>query len=378
MLLVGTGLLGRSLLALLAVNPGFAPEHLLTLEIQSTGSRYDDDAAVWRYHDRVRDAVASIPGVVAAEVTTQLPLGGNFDGNGVAAQDKPLANPELAPSGQRYAVSTGYLRTMRIPLVQGRDFTEADVVDSASRVIILSAALVRRIWPGEDAVGKRVRIGGDDRPWMTVIGVCGDVRHTGLETTDLSGFYVPERQWYWADDQVVLVVRTAGDPAALAASVVRAVRSIDSGQPIVHVRTGSELIATSTARRRLAVTLFATFGIVATLLSAAGVYGVLAGAVAERRREIGIRSALGATPRAIVNLVLRQGLALAGAGLVLGLAGALALSRYLRTMLFGIEPTDPVTLTATAVLLITVALGACLVPAWRAMRVDPVTALRAE
>jgi ABC-type antimicrobial peptide transport system permease subunit len=204
------------------------------------------------------------------------------------------------------------------------------------------------------------------------------VRHTGRETSDLHGFYVPERQWDWADVQVVLVVRTAGDPAALAPAVVRAVRSLDPTQPIMHVRTGAEVIATATAQRRLTVMLFAAFGVVATLLAAAGVYGVLSGAVAERRREIGIRSALGATPRAIVRLVLRQGLALAGVGLVLGLGGALALTRYLRAMLFGIEPTDPMTLSATVALLVAVALAACLAPARRAMRVDPVTALRAE
>jgi putative ABC transport system permease protein len=376
MLLVGTGLLARSLLTLLSVNPGFDPDHLLTLEIQSTGSRYDDDAAVWNYHDRVREAVAAVPGVVTADVTTEIPLGGNFDGNGVHAQDKPLENPELAPSGQRYAVSPGYLRAMRIPVLEGRDFTTADAADSAPKVAIVSASLARRIWGSERAIDKRIQV--SNRDWRTVVGVAGDVRHTGLETTDLSGFYIPERQWPWADAQVVLVVRTATDPASIAPSVLRAVRSIDPTQPITNVRTGPEVIATSTARRRLALTLFAAFGLAATLLSAAGVYGVLAGAVAERRREIGIRNALGATPRRILSLVLRQGFVLAGIGLALGLGGALALSRYLSAMLFGIGPTDPLTLAATVMLLAAVALVACLVPAWRATRVDPVTALRSE
>jgi putative ABC transport system permease protein len=376
MLLVGTGLLARSLLTLLSVNPGFDAAHLLTLEIQSTGPRYDDDAAVWSYHDRVREAVVQLPGVVAAAVTSQLPLGSNFDGHGIVAQDKPLPNPELAPGAQRYAVSAGYLAAMRVPLLEGRAFASADAADSAAKVAIVSASLARRIWAGESALGKQIQMGGRD--WRTVVGVAGDVRHTGLETSDLHGFYVPERQWDWADVQVVLVVRTAGDPAALAPAVVRAVRSLDPTQPIMHVRTGAEVIATATAQRRLTVMLFAAFGVVATLLAAAGVYGVLSGAVAERRREIGIRSALGATPRAIVRLVLRQGLALAGVGLVLGLGGALALTRYLRAMLFGIEPTDPMTLSATVALLVAVALAACLAPARRAMRVDPVTALRAE
>jgi ABC-type antimicrobial peptide transport system permease subunit len=211
-----------------------------------------------------------------------------------------------------------------------------------------------------------------------VVGVTADVRHTGLDATDLLGFYIPERQWYWADTHVVLVVRTAVDPGSLAASVMRAVRSVDPAMPIMNVRTGEEVLAASTAQRRLALQLFAAFAIAATLLAAAGVYGVLAGAVAERRREIGIRAVLGATPGAIVNLVVRQGIAPALLGLGIGLAGALALTRYLRAMLFGIEATDPVTLGATAALLGLVALAACLVPARRAMRVDPVTALRSD
>lgn len=376
MLLVGTGLLGRSLLTLLAVSPGFDPDRLLTLEIQSTGPLYDENGAVWDYHDRVRSAVLAVPGVVAAEVTSQLPLGTNFDGYGVQARDKPLANPALAPGAQRYAVSTGYLGAMRIPMIEGRSLATGDAADSAPRVAVVSAALARRIWNGESAIGKQMRVGG--REWRTVVGIVGDVRHTGLETTDLHGFYVPERQWNWAEAQAVLVVRTAIDAAAQVENVVRAARSVDPTQPVMHVRSGREVIATSTARRRLALTLFATFGLVATLLSAAGVYGVLAGSVTERRREIGIRSALGATPHAIMNLVLRQGMALAGGGLVLGAGGALALTRYLRSMLFGVGPADPATLVATAILLAAVALVACVVPAWRAMRVDPVTALETE
>ena len=389
MLLTGTGLLGRSLLTLLAVDPGFEAERLLTLEIQSTGPNYGEDAAVWSYHDRVRDAVTAIPGVVAAAVSTQLPLGGNFDGNGIMAEDKPLDNPELAPGGQRYAVSPEYLSTMQIPILEGRNFTADDGPGNKSEqasdagggkagVTILSASLARRIWGEESALGKRIRVGGPSRPWLTVVGIAGDVRHTGLDQTELHGFYVPERQWYWADNQVVLVVRTATRPLSLAPQIVQAVRDIDPSQPVMHLRPGDQLIATSTAQRRLALMLFAAFGIVAALLSAAGVYGVLAGAVAERRREIGIRTALGATPRAIVQWVLRQGMAMAVGGLVLGLVGSILLTRYLRAMLFGIEPTDPATLGGTALVVALVALGACLIPAWRALRVDPVTVLKAD
>jgi putative ABC transport system permease protein len=375
MLLVGTGLLARTLLILLSVNPGFDPDNLLTMEFQSSGARYPDDAAVWNHHDRVHEAVAAVPGVVSAAVTTQLPLGGNFDGFGVHALDKPLPNPELAPGAQRYAVSAGYLAAMGIPLLEGRAFTSSEAADSVPKVAVVSASLAHRIWGDESAIGKQIQVGGSG--WRTVIGVAGDVRHTGLETSDLHGYYVPERQWPWSQS-AVLVVRTVADPASMVASVRQAVRSVDPAQLIVDVRTGQELIATSTGRQRVTLTVFAIFGIVATFLSAAGVYGVLAGAVAARRREIGIRAALGATPRAIVNLVLRQGLALAGSGLVLGLIGALALTRYMRAMLYGIEPTDPLTVSATVGLLALVALGACLVPAWRALSVDPVTTLREQ
>jgi predicted permease len=365
-------------MSLLSMNPGFEPDRLLTMEIQSTGPRYAENPDVYGYHDRVREAVSAVSGVTAAEVTAQLPLGGNFDGYGVRAQDRPLANPELAPSGQRYAVSPGYLSAMRIPLLQGRDFTAADSRENAPRVVIVSAALARRIWGDEDAIGRQIRIGGGDRPWHTVIAVAGDVRHTGLDATDLHGFYIPERQGYWADTYVVLVVRTAVDAGSVAGSVLSAVRSVDPAMPIMNVRTGDEVLAASTAQRRLALQLFAAFALAATMLAAAGVYGVLAGAVAERRREIGIRAVLGASPRAIMNLVVRQGIAPALLGLAIGLAGALALSRYLRAMLFGIEPTDPLTIALTAILLGAVALAACAVPAWNAMRVDPVTTLRSE
>ena len=378
MLLAGAGLVARSLVRLLSVDAGFDPRRLLTLQIQSTGPRYDEHAAVYAYHDRVREAVRALPGVTGVGLASQLPLGGNIDRNGVRAQDKPLDNPELAPSGDRYVVSADYMRTMRIPILEGRAFTDADAADSAAPVTIVSAELAARIWPGESALGKRIQVGDTASPWRTVIGVAANVRHSGLDAAVTQQFYVPERQWSWSDSQMALVVRTHGDPAAIASAVRRAVASIDPSQPIARMATMDQVIATSTAQRQLALTLFAAFGIAAVLLAAFGIYGVLAGSVAERTPEIGLRSALGATPADIVAMVLRQGARLAALGVVLGLAGALALTRFLRTLLFGIAPTDPVTLGAVAVVLVAVAIAACLVPARRAVRVDPITALRAE
>ncbi len=377
MLLAGTGLLARSMVRLLSVDPGFDPAHVLTVDVQATGSRYADDAAVLANHDRIREAVAALPGVTSVGTTSQLPLAGNIDRYGVLAEDRPLANPELAPYADRYTVSGDLLRALGISIVRGRAFLPIELRDSVPHVVIVSQSLARRIWGNEDAIGKRVRMGGDG-PWSSVVGVAGDVRHSGLDEVASMQTYVPERQWRSLDNQVVLVVRTIGNPGELAAAVRRAVRSVDSTQPITRVSTMEQVVATSTAQRRLALTLFTAFAIAAIVLAAAGVYGVLSGTVAERRREIGVRTALGASPRNILAMLLRQGARLALAGIAVGLAGALALGRTLSSMLFGIEPTDPLTLIGVALLLVAVALGASLVPALRAMRIDPMETLRAE
>ena len=378
MLLVGAGLLARSIVRLLDVDMGFDPNNLLTLEINSVGPRYQTDAAVFDYHDEVRDAVRSLPGVVSVGVVNMLPLGGNFDTYGVAAMDKPLANPEDAPFADRYVVSTDYMKTMRIRLVEGRMFTEAEERDTTNLVAIVSQGLASRIWPNESALGKRVRMGGPTRPWRTVVGVTANVKQAGLDATVAQNFYVPERQWFFSDNQEVLVVRTKGDPAAMAGVVRQAIREIDPTQPIVKIAAMESVIAASTAQRRLALVLFACFAIAAVLLAVAGIYGVLAGNVAERTREIGLRTALGATPTNILQLIVGQGARLAVVGLVVGLFGAFALTRSLRALLFGIGPYDPTTLAAATILLLVTTLAACLVPAVRALRVDPSVAFRAD
>ena len=378
MLLVGAGLLARSVVRLLDVDKGFDANNLLTMEINSVGARYQSDAAVFEYHDRVRDVVRGLPGVVSVGVVNQLPLGGNVDSYGVTAQDKPSANPEEVPSGDRYVVSADYLRTMRIRVVDGRAFTEADERDTTNMVALVSQALAQRLWPGESAIGKRIRMGGPQRPFRTVIGVTANVRHTGLDATETQQFYVPERQWFFSDNQEMLVVRTKGDPTAMVGAVRRAIQQIDPAQPVVKVAAMEQVIAASTAQRRLALTLFACFAVAAVLLAVAGIYGVLAGNVAERTREIGLRAALGATPRNILGLVVGQGARLAVAGLALGLFGAFALTRSLRALLFGIGAHDPTTTVAATLLLLATTLLACLVPAVRAVRVDPSQAFRVD
>jgi len=378
MLLVSANLMAKSLVHLLAVDTGFNTAGLLTMEVDAVGARYNDNAAIFSFHDRVRDAVRALPGVVGVGITNQLPLGGDFDAYGVIDADNPPANPELVPNGDRYVVSTDYLATMRIPILAGRAFTAAENRDSTTLIALVSAALAARVWPGENPIGKRFRVGGPEGPIRTVIGVTGNVKHSGLDEMTDRQWYVPERQWVQADNQIILVVRTKADPASLAPSVRRAIASIDAAQPVIRIATMDQVIARSTAQQRLALVLFAAFALAAVLLAVAGIYGVLAGSVAERTREIGLRSALGATPTEIVALILRQGGVLGTAGIMLGLAGAVGMTRYLRTLLFDVAPTDPATLLGVAGTLAVVTVAACVIPAIRALRVDPSQALRSE
>lgn len=378
MLLVSAGLVAKSLMRLLSVDAGFDPTHLLTLQVNSSGTNYRKDAAIFAHHDRVRELVGALPGVTSVTLTNQLPLGGNVDMYGVIDPENIPSNPELVPSGDRYVVPPGYFATMRIPIVRGRAFTAVDAADTSNKVVLVSAALAQRMWPGANPLGKRIRVGGVKAPDRVVIGVTGNVHHRGLDAATTLQWYAPEHQWLEADNQVVLVVRTAGDPAAIAPTVRKTIASIDASQPIINVATMDQVIATSTMQRRLALVVFGAFAAAALLLSVAGIYGVLAGSVAERTREIGVRSALGATPRDIVGLVVGQGGRLSALGIILGLAGSVALTRYLRTLLFGIGPNDPATLVGVAVLLGLVTLLACWIPATRAARVDPSRALQSD
>lgn len=377
-LLAGAGLLARSFLTLLAVNPGFDASGVATAQVQVSGPRYPDSTSVWAWQDRLLASVRAIPGVESAALGSQLPLGGNLDDYGVQAQDQPLANPELAPSADRYTVTTDYLKTMGIPLLAGRDFEVADNAVSGAPVAIVSRSLARRIWGDESPIGKRIHCGEPTRPWYTVVGVAGDVHHQGLDVGATLQLYVPTRRWFFTDQGVDVVVRTAGPPAAVLPALRRAVLEPDRETVVTRLSTMADVRARSTAQRSLVLELFGVFGGLALFLATAGLFGVLAGAVAERRREFGLRSALGATPRDIVGLVVRQGVILAGGGVVTGLAVALAGAGAIQALLFGIGSRDLLTIAGVAAVVGTAAIGASLVPAWRAVRVDPVAALRAD
>ncbi len=377
-LLMSAGLVARSLVRLLSVDPGFDTTHLLTVEINSSGPQFATAAPVYAHHDRVRDAVRTLPGVTDVAVANQLPLSGQVDMYGVLDPENMPANPELAPNADRYAVSAEYLKLMRIPLLRGRTFTETDGADTTHLVALVSTALAEQMWPGQDAIGKRIRLGGPKGLDRTVIGVVGNIRHRGLDATVMRQFYVPERQWGFAENSENLLVRTSGDPVALIAAVRRAVTAIDPTQPMTWAVTMEQMISRSTAQRRLALVLFGAFACAALLLAMAGIYGVLAGSVAERTREIGVRSALGATPANIIALIVGQGGRMMAVGIVLGVAGSFATTRFLRTLLFGIGPGDPATLTGVVVLLSATTIAACLIPARRASQVDPSRALRSD
>jgi len=377
MLLFGAGLLMRSLHRLLAVDPGFDPAGLLTMEVQTAGPRYQEDDAVRGFFDRASEAVKQIPGVTAAGWTSMLPLGGNFDRYGVRIEGVVLANPANAPSADRYAVTPGYLEAMRIPLQRGRTITAADGT-AAPKIVLINQTFAAVAWPNSDPIGAKLQVGGPDRPWWTVVGIMGDVRHTGLDETQAPQIYLPEAQWFSADDAMVLTARTGGDPVQLAGAIRAAIRSVDPTLPILQVATMEEVVSATAQQRRFAFILFEVFAVVALLLAAAGIYGVLSGSVTERTRELGIRSALGASRNGILALVVRQGLTLTLVGLSVGALGSLLLSRFLQRLLFGVGSTDPLTFVGVVAVLMAVALVACWAPAWRATRVSPLEAIRGE
>lgn len=374
-LLVASGLLLRSFERLCAVATGFDPSHLLTLQVQTSGQRFDGDGTTRRFFAEALAAVQQVPGVTAAALTSQLPLSGDADLYGVHFESASPDDPGEVRGTFRYAVSPGYFETLRIPLRRGRLLDERDR-EGAPPVAVISESLARRRLPGLDPIGRRLRI-GEGLPY-TVVGVVGDVKQTSLALDETDAVYVTAAQWRFADRAMSLVVRARGDATALVPAVRRAVWSVDEEQPIVRVATMEDLVAASEAQRRFALIVFEAFALAALALAAAGIYGVLAGAVAERRREIGVRSALGATRLDVLALVVRQGMTLTALGIALGLAGAAAGSRAIAALLYGVSHLDPLTYLGVIALLAAVATGACAVPAWRAARVDPATTLRTE
>lgn len=378
--LVGAALMLRSLTRLFATAPGFDPSHVLTLQVDAAGHRYDANDARYQFFSQALDAVRAVPGVTAAAFTSQLPLSGDLEGYGVQLES---AVPTIAndfANALRYAVTPGWFRAMGIPLERGRLLSPFDR-PGGTEAIVISEAFARHQFPGKDPLGQRLRfgseIGATARPWDVVVGVVGDVKQTSLALGAEDAFYVAMGQGPWVDRVQSLVVRTTRDPAALLPAVQRAVWSADANLPITRVATMAQLVDRSEAQRHFVLTVFTAFGLAALALAGIGVFGLISGGVTERTAEIGVRTALGASRGGIVMLVLRQGTTLAAAGMVFGVIGAVAVSGMLRTLLFGISRADLVSYAGAGVLVFLVSLAASAVPAWRAAQVDPATTLRA-
>lgn len=380
-LLAGAGLLLRSVDRLLSTAPGFDAANVLTMQVVATSYFDEPRETVMRFFESALEAVRGTPGVIDAAFTSQLPLSGDLDIYGVQFESSSQALPNDSPGLLRYVVTPEWFRTMRIPLLEGRLLGVHDRPD-APGAVLLSESVAKRWFGGRNPIGERLRIGPDigqpDQPWDVVVGVVGDVKQTSLALDSPDAFYMAMGQWAWVDAVQSLVVRTDGDPAAFVPDIRQAIWSVDSAPPIARVATMEGLVAASEAERRFARTVFGIFAVAALVLAGLGLYGVIAGSVAERTREIGLRSALGASSAQIVSLIVRQGMTLAAIGVSMGLAGAAATTRGLETLLFGVTPLDPLTFGAAVVLLAGVAMTACWIPARRASRVDPTIALRSE
>jgi len=385
-LLAGAGLLLRSINRLFAVNPGFDPSRLLTMQVQTSGHKFDDLESApgvgantrRQFFAQALEEVRQVPGVSSAAFTSLLPLDSEqfgFDRYGAAFEDEKPG--EGGRDVVRYVVTPGYFETMRIPLRRGRFLSERDVA-GAPQAGLISESLAKNEFPGRDPIGRRFHVGPLDRPWYTVVGVVGDVKQTSLALSDPDAIYITSAQSWFADNAMSLVVRTRGDAAALAPTIKKAVWSVDKDQPILRVATMDGLLAMSAAERRFVLILFEVFGIVALALAAIGIYGVLSGSVTERTRELGIRLALGAGQRDVLHLVLRQGTRLVLIGVGIGFVAAQFLTQWIASLLYGITATDPLTFAAVALILFGVAMLASYIPARRATKVDPMVALRYE
>ncbi len=374
-LLVGAGLLLRSFQRVLETDPGFQPEHVLTASLSLPGFQYKSDAQVRSFYQRLMERLRQLPGVQTAGGSTDLPLnaGWNHLFTPEGYQPPPGANMNFC----NHSVILGqYLQTMGVPLLQGRFFTERDD-DRSTRVLIVSESLARRYWPNGDAIGKRLKWGPAESKdaWLTILGIVGDVKQGALEVETTPHTYEPFLQNTVSSLNVAI---RAGDPASLTSALRNTVWAVDPQLAVAQLHTMDQVISQSTTPRRFNVFLLAGFAFLALILSAIGIYGVIAYSVVRRVHEIGIRMALGAQRADVMRLVVGQGLLLLGIGVVVGILGALALTRSLASFLYGIRPTDPATFACVVMILAGVAFVACYIPARRATKVDPMTALRYE
>jgi putative ABC transport system permease protein len=381
LLLVGAGLMLRRLWSLQAVPIGFDPTNVLTMRVALPQASYASPEQVVTFYERLIDRVRTLPGVRIAGAARLLPLGSTIGDFGLMIEGY-VPPPGTNAKGDWQIVTDGYFEAMGERVVRGRAITAADTSGS-QLVALVNEELARAYFAGRDPIGGRFKIGGDPkRPWITVVGVVADVRHNGITEVIKEKFYVPHRQWHMSTGNPIrsmaLVVKTDTDPLTLVAPIRQEIRSLDPNLPVANVQSMSAVVGATLSSPRFTGLLLVTFATIALALSAIGVYGVLSYLVSRRTREIGIRLAIGAGRAQVLRLVLGSGLVLAFAGVALGLMLALVAARFMRTMLYGVGPADPLTFVAVATTLSLVAFLSSLVPAWRATRVNPVVALKAE
>jgi len=368
-------LLGRSLERLLAEDPGFRPEGATVATVGLVGDRYGDDAAAHALFREAAERLAAMPGIEAAGWTSQLPLGGNFDTYTLRFEDRPEMRLEEEPAADRYAVTPGYFRALGLRLVEGRLLDAADDADG-ELVVLINRTLAETTWPGESALGKRLRMSSEGAPWRRVVGVVDDVRHQGLDRPPTAQFYAPAEQWFFADSQRVLVVRSSLPGATVAARVAGLLRELDPRLPVEAIRPMRRVLDESAGGRRFAAGVWSGFAALALLLAAIGTYGLLARQVALRRRELGVRAALGATPAGLRRDVARRTARLVLLALAVATPLCLAAGRLLAAQLWRVPPADVRALASAVVVVAATAALAALVPATRAARTDPSRVLR--
>jgi putative ABC transport system permease protein len=373
-LLTSAGLLMKSFVRLQNVNPGFDSHHVLTAEVSLPKLQYPDNKAIVRFSDEAQRRIATLPGIEAVGLTTVLPLAGTNGDSSFAIEGRPDDRSTPNPDEEKREVSPGYFRAIGTPLIRGRFFTEADNVD-APLVIIVNQTFARKFWPNEDAVGKRIVMGGmsPDPKWITIVGIVGDIRHAALDVEPKPEMYVPFAQDPYKS--MIFAVRGAQDPRNLASAIRSQIQSIDPGLPLANIRTFDAVIAESVAPRRLSVVLLGVFAAVAVLLATVGIYGVMSFLVVQRTHEIGVRMALGAQRADVMRLVIGRALQLIAIGTAIGLLMALFSTRALQALLYRVSAVDLPTFFFVAFVLGLVALAASYLPAQRATRSDPMVAL---
>ena len=376
-LLVGAGLMVRTLAELIHVNLGFNPKNILTLRAPLSGDRYKEPRSRAQIWEHVVASVEALPGVEAASVSRGLPITG-WSGQYFTTADNPNPPAGQVPDANYVIVGPDYFRTMQIPLRRGRGFNDHDT-QSAEQVVIVNEKLARTSWPGQDPLGKQLRV-GDDAPWLSVIGVAGDVLSQGADGGIHSEMYVPVGQYPWVQGPQHLVVRTSASvkPESLIRAVVEQIHRIDKDVPVTDVETMEQITLESIAQQRMVMALLVSFAGLALGLSTLGIYSVLSYSTAQRTREIGVRMALGAERGRVLRLVVGGGVGLAGLGLAIGIAAALLLTRLMTDLLYGVRATDPLTFVGVSAVLGASSILACYIPARRATKIDPMVALRYE